>query len=211
MCYLQMGNVARKHNSARDSVHECLRIEVAWAQRDRSQIHSYAEFLAARGQKESKIACSKAIANRRSALRPGNYSAWIRGERTPYQDANSPARNLYGWGITSGGSHTTTPAEVAVLVLSQTGWGSGPGRAQTSGWGNSHVGWGYAGWPGERDPLWDGITPVPKLRGKKKRRRQRLREGREALAAARAYAESEARRYTLEWEAEHPYDCMTCG
>ncbi|KAJ7910757.1 hypothetical protein B0H13DRAFT_2329070 [Mycena leptocephala] len=47
-------------------------------------------------------------------------------------------------------------------------------------WGtNADWGAGSSGWPGIRDPRWDGITQVSKTPGKKKRRKERTRQHRE--------------------------------
>ncbi|KAJ7899931.1 hypothetical protein B0H13DRAFT_2336690 [Mycena leptocephala] len=60
-------------------------------------------------------------------------------------------------------------------------WGQSWGH--NSGWGT-----GSGGWPGVRDPQWDGVTRVPKSPGKNKRRKQRAREHREEWAREEQHA-----------------------
>jgi hypothetical protein len=74
----------------------------------------------------------------------------------PYQDPSSVPQPLYTWDTTPGQPHTTTSAHVATLVQSQSGWGSGLSNRR-----GASI-WGHGGWPGERDPAWDGVTLVPK-------------------------------------------------
>ncbi|KAJ6483479.1 hypothetical protein C8R47DRAFT_1217566 [Mycena vitilis] len=168
------------------SFEECELIKDRWRTRDRSLIRSYPQFLAARGKMEARLACSNAIANRLSALRPHNFAKWIRGERTPYQNPNTGTRRLYALETDTG----PRDEEEDQVIVSQRPGNRGGGWGENGGWGNGDPwggGWASGGWGGGgRDPEWDGVTLVPKTPGKKKRcaarERQRNQDLRDAAA-----------------------------
>ncbi|KAJ7888018.1 hypothetical protein B0H13DRAFT_2342112 [Mycena leptocephala] len=160
---------------------ECDQIMDDWRRRDRSAILSYTHFLGARLTMEAKIACSKAVAGKRTAVHyPFEFGRWLEQHATstcpldPFGDApHEPgAWHLYRNSDGTWGPHGGI-MDVSRWVASHPRMTQRPaGR----GWGDH--GWG-SGWPGHRDPDWDGI-PVPKTPGKAKRRRQRRHERHEA-------------------------------
>ncbi|KAJ7318847.1 hypothetical protein DFH08DRAFT_971207 [Mycena albidolilacea] len=159
---------------ASDSEAECKVVLTVFWQR-KEKVKSYQEFLKLRGWKDGSLACSKAIASRRASIgRPPLFRVWLQKRIAPYP-ITAPTAAAVGWGNAYGWTTRTV-------------WG-------TDGvWGNGH-GWGHNdGWSdttSDDGPPWDGVTMVPKTRGKK-RRQCRRRHRRWLVAEAQAKAAAAA-------------------
>ncbi|KAJ7358389.1 hypothetical protein DFH08DRAFT_802223 [Mycena albidolilacea] len=97
-------------------------------------------------------ACSKAIASRRASIgRPPLFRVWLQKRIAPYP-ITAPTAAAVGWG-------------------NAYGWTTGTVWGTDGVWGNGH-GWGHNdGWSdttSDDGPPWDGVTMVPKTRGKKR-------------------------------------------
>ncbi|KAJ7832654.1 hypothetical protein B0H14DRAFT_3463267 [Mycena olivaceomarginata] len=157
-------------NEALDSEAECKVVLAVFWQR-KEKVKSYQEFLNLRGWKDSSLTCSKAIASRHASIgRPPLFRVWLQKRIAPYP-IMAPTAAVIGWG-------------------NAYGWTTGTVWGTDGVWGNSH-GWGHNdGWSdttSDDRPPWDGITMVPKTRGKK-RRQCRRRHRRWLVAEAQAKA-----------------------
>ncbi|KAJ7511020.1 hypothetical protein B0H11DRAFT_2215764 [Mycena galericulata] len=153
--------------AGKDFTEKVVKIKQAW-ERDRAKVRSYEEFLILRTRMEADIACAKAIASRLDALvRPEAFDQWLLRK--------APGPSTGNWG-------TTAVAGTAVAAGGW-GWGQGGGWGQGAGWGQG------THYPARRDPLWDGVTPVPKTPQKAKRRRLARREKQEAERRKEAAAQ----------------------
>ncbi|KAJ7105092.1 hypothetical protein C8R43DRAFT_1140883 [Mycena crocata] len=144
------------------SSEERAKIESIWRQRDRSTIRTYPDLLTARGRRDSRLACSRAIAGRRRAIDiPDDFDRWIKYQATV---ATEPRHNgCIGWAGPS-------------RARGAWAYDSAPWRLQMT--------WGFGGWEARHhfrtDSEWDGVSLVPKTPGKMKRRRAALRALRQA-------------------------------
>ncbi|KAJ7601621.1 hypothetical protein DFH06DRAFT_1352396 [Mycena polygramma] len=174
-------------------------IEQAWRMRDRSGVTNYDQFLQQRGRMRARIACSKAIASRRSACyRPFHFRRWLHQHETGIQ----PDEDLFG-----GAPHL--PGMWHSYRNPDGTWGPEGGIMDASRWAHRSS---SASWtwncpplmrrPGHRDPDWDGV-PVPKTPGKPKRRQQRRRDAARLLAVL-ADAQERAQGWGLGADPETP-------
>ncbi|KAJ7033114.1 hypothetical protein C8F04DRAFT_1261210 [Mycena alexandri] len=140
---------------------ECASIQASWRLRDRSAVKSYSAFLKIRGVMEAKLAASRAIASRRSAI--WRFRDWLadRVYRPPTLAAATPP-----------------PLTVdSVAWATEHIWGvPPPGKWHPDAW-ESAVVWRRLGhgWA-LKDPAWDGVTRVAKTPGKRKRQRESRRQ-----------------------------------
>ncbi|KAJ7853404.1 hypothetical protein B0H13DRAFT_2358943 [Mycena leptocephala] len=160
----------------RDHQSECSHIKEAWRRRDFSAIRTYQDFLRAHALMEAWIACSKAIASKRSVLQyPFEFGCWLEqhATSTPPPDPFGGAPHVPGlWHLYCNSNGTWGPHGGDMDI---TRWLTNLPRTPPPSWRVSQLPWGSASWPGPRDSNWDGV-PVPKTPGKAKRRWQRLRE-----------------------------------
>ncbi|KAF7343571.1 hypothetical protein MSAN_01977600 [Mycena sanguinolenta] len=166
---------------------ECQLIKFAFTGRDGTKITSYADFRVHLVRHDGGMACSKAIASRRIAIRqPWRYRQWMEA-RIPFVP------------VTPAG-----PAAVAADV-SQPAWGSADRDAGGWGSGESWISGGAwrteAVW-GSGSGSWDSNKPwtsprIPKSKGKRKRQRQRKAAQRALLAVQ---MEEGWRQAQAEWE-----------
>lgn len=161
------------------------RITRDWSERDRTQIRCYEDARIARSLMQAKLGVCYIL----SYLLSVHIAACSR--------AIAGRRSAFTRGVYEEWLRRQRPVGLGT-------WGLG-GHANAAGWG-SGTGWGSV--PASHDPLWDGVTRVPKTPGKNRRRRQRARERQERAAA---YAE-ETRQAGEEWAVCNPESWgMSCS
>ncbi|KAJ6463639.1 hypothetical protein C8R47DRAFT_1225130 [Mycena vitilis] len=172
-------------------------IDQAWRLRDRSAVHSYEEFLAVRATRDAKLACSKAIARKRTALAHRfDFGNWVHQHAT---GEPMPADRFGGAPHRPGVWHSYRNRDGT--------WGPHGGIMDASRWVTTTAvtPWPSRRVPGTRDPDWDG-TPVARTPGKARRRRRRMLLELEEDAAIAA-AELEAAWSYDVWFATWGHNC----
>ncbi|KAF7330701.1 hypothetical protein MSAN_02448200 [Mycena sanguinolenta] len=138
---------------------ECMLIRWAFIERDPAK--TYDDLVAARRLRDARLACSHAIACRRTAIR----FSYLLPQWMEHRMYSPPA--VYT---------PTSPPPIDSSSSSHGGWGTGQpwgsGGWETGGdWGEP---WATnSASKGGSDPSWDGVTRVPKTPGKRKRQRRR--------------------------------------
>ncbi|KAJ7917313.1 hypothetical protein B0H13DRAFT_2322555 [Mycena leptocephala] len=120
-------------------------------------------FLAARAVMEGRLASSKAIASKRTAIaHPFEFTRWLQQHATSTQppDPFGDALHIPGmWHLYRNSDGTWGPLGG---IMDASRWITSLPRTPPPSRRASQRPWGFAGWPGARDPNWDGV-PVPKL------------------------------------------------
>ncbi|KAJ7813174.1 hypothetical protein B0H13DRAFT_1925663 [Mycena leptocephala] len=128
---------------------------------------------------EGRLASSKAIASKRTVIaHPFEFTCWLQQHATSTQppDPFGDAPHIPGmWHLYRNSDGTWGPLGG---IMDASRWITSLPRTPPPSRRASQRPWGFAGWPGARDPNWDGV-PVPKTPGKAKRRHRHLREMRE--------------------------------